>query len=262
MGDTDYRIAIVTGGAGGLGVAIAGALLETGHKVVLTDLSEEALRQVREKEFKNSEHVLALQCDVVDRPGVEDMVSKTVAAFGHVDALVNCAGVGKLTPFLEMAPDRWEQTIAVNLTGTFHCSQVVAKEMIRRRSGRIVNIASISGMRAGFGRAAYGTSKAAVIHFTKQLAVELGPYGITVNGVGPGPVDTELAIANHSPEMREDYHTMIPLARYGTPEEIGDAVAYLCSDGARYVNGQTLFVDGGFLAGGVAVRAAQDSAKT
>lgn len=259
MGASENKVAIVTGGAGGLGVAIAQDLLKVEYDVVLADLSDTALQSVLKTDFAESGRALGVPCDVANRQSVENMVAKTIEAYGRIDVLVNCAGVGKLTPFLEMTPDIWEQTIAINLTGTFHCSQVVAAEMTRQRSGRIVNIASISGVRAGFGRAAYGTSKAAVIHFTKQLAVELAPYGITVNAVGPGPVDTELALANHSPGMREDYHAMIPMARYGTPEEIADAVTYLCSEGARYVNGQTLFVDGGFLAGGVAVREAQDS---
>jgi len=261
MGDSSNRVAIVTGGAGGLGVAIARDLLADGWDVVLADLQQDALDTAHRTAFDADARVRTMACDVTDPEGVQRLADESMAAHGRIDALVTCAGIGPLQPFLEMTLETWNQTIAVNLTGTFLCCQVIGRIMAAHGRGRIVTIASISGVRAGDGRAAYGISKAAVIQLTRQLAVELGPYGITVNGVGPGPVDTELALANHTPEMRADYHAMIPLARYATPTEIAGAVTFLCSDAAGYVNGQILYVDGGFLAGGVAVRSAQARAR-
>ena len=261
MADKERKAAIVTGGAGGLGTAIAKGLVAGGYNVVIADVDEDALTSTAQELSGNAGTVRGIPCDVSDTQNVENLVNETVSAQGRLDALVNCHGIGPLPAFLETTPEIWNRTIAINLTGTFLCCQAAAKVMVGQRSGRIVNIASISGARAGFGRTAYGTSKAGVIHLTKQLAVELGPYGITVNAVGPGPVDTPLTRSNHTPEARADYHAMIPLERYGTPEEIADAVVFLCSEKAQYVNGQTLFVDGGFVAGGVDLRTAQAQAR-
>ncbi|MEZ5936454.1 MAG: SDR family oxidoreductase [Alphaproteobacteria bacterium] len=255
----DRRCAIVTGAAGGLGAAIACQLLDAGMCVALVDASpavEEAASSLAREGFG----AVPFRCDVTDLQAIAASVDDVIDSLGVPYALVNAAGIGPLSPVLEITPAMWNDVMAVNLGGTFWFSQAVARSMVRERRGRIVNIASISGERAGFGRAAYGTSKAAVIHLTRQLAVELGPFGVTVNAVGPGPVDTELALRHHTPEMRADYHATIPLGRYGTPEEIAAVVRFLCSDGAAYVNGQTLFVDGGFTAGGVAVKMAQDHA--
>ena len=261
MAENEHERAIVTGGAGGLGAAIAKGLIAGGYEVVIADVDEDALASTAEALSGEGGRVRGMRCDVSDPQDVENLVRETVSSQGRLDVLVNCHGIGPLPAFLETTPEIWNRTIAINLTGTFLCCQAAARAMVGRRSGRIVNIASISGARAGFGRTAYGTSKAAVIHLTRQLAVELGPYGITVNAVGPGPVDTALTRSNHTPEARADYHAMIPLERYGTPEEIADAVVFLCSDKAQYVNGQTLFVDGGFTAAGVDLRTAQVQAR-
>lgn len=262
MAENENKAAIVTGGAGGLGAAIAKGLLAGGYDVVIADVNEDALASAAQEMSGDSARARGVACDVSDPQSVEALVADTVSAHGRLDALVNCAGIGPLPPFLETTPEIWNRTIAINLTGTFLCCLAAAKVMVGQRSGRIVNIASISGARAGFGRTAYGTSKAGVIHLTRQLAVELGPYGINVNAVGPGPVETALTRSNHTPEARADYHAMIPLERYGTPEEIADAVIFLCSDKSQYVNGQTLFVDGGFVVGGVDLRTAQERGRS
>jgi NAD(P)-dependent dehydrogenase (short-subunit alcohol dehydrogenase family) len=195
--------------------------------------------------------VLALVADVADPAQVAAAFDTLARRFGRLDALVNNAGVAVFKPILETTAAEWDRVIAVNLGGPFHCTQAAAPLMLRSGGGSVVNIASISGLRASTLRVAYGTSKAALIHLTKQQAAELGARGIRVNAVAPGPVETAMAKAVHTPEIRADYHDAIPLARYGLEEEIAAAVWFLCAPESAYVNGQTLAVDGGFDATGI-----------
>ena len=254
--------AIITGGAGGLGLAIAAQLAADGYALALVDIdADQAAASAHDLVGRSGGVAQGFACDVSDYTSIETTVSAICDQLGPPDVLVNSAGIGPLQPVLEISPETWSQVLAVNLSGTFWFAQVVARQMTSRRYGRIVNIASISGERAGFGRSAYGTTKAAVIHLTRQLAVELAPFGITVNAVGPGPVDTQLALDHHTPEMRADYHALIPLGRYGLPEEIAAAVRFLCQQNAGYVTGQTLFVDGGFTAAGIAMNMARNYAE-
>jgi NAD(P)-dependent dehydrogenase (short-subunit alcohol dehydrogenase family) len=196
-------------------------------------------------------NTLALQCDVSDATAVNEAIAAADQRFGRFDALVNNAGVAVFTPFLETSDEDWNRIMAVNLTGPFLCTKAAAPLMRNHGGGAIVNVTSISGLRASTLRSAYGTSKAGLAHLTKQLAVELASLGIRVNAVAPGPVDTAMAKAVHSPEIRADYHDHIPLNRYGLEEELAEAVFFLSDDRSSYITGQILAVDGGFEAAGI-----------
>jgi 3-oxoacyl-[acyl-carrier protein] reductase len=248
------RRAIVTGAASGIGLAIARRLAEDGAAVAIADIDERAAAAACAGLEAAGRQAVPLRVDVSRAEDVAAMVARAEGALGGLDILVANAGIGGMRPFLEETVEHWRRVIDVNLTGVFLCGQATARVMARQKRGRIVNIASVSGIRAGSGRVAYGTAKAGVIHLTKQMALELGPLGITVNAVAPGPVDTPLTRADHTPETRAAYHAMIPQERYGTPEEIAGAVAFLCGDDAAYVNGVTLSVDGGMVAAGMIAR--------
>jgi NAD(P)-dependent dehydrogenase (short-subunit alcohol dehydrogenase family) len=244
------KVAVITGAARGIGLAIAERFLADGYCVVLLDIDGETLRQTSDR-LGQRDDVLAIECDVADPLQVDAAIESIAARFERIDALVNNAGIAVFKPILETTLDEWSRVMAVNLFGPFLCTQACAPVMLKNGGGSVVNIASISGLRASTLRVAYGTSKAALIHLTKQQAVELGNAGIRVNCVAPGPVETAMAQQVHSADIRTSYHDAIPLKRYGTAQEISDAVVYLCSDAASFINGQTLAVDGGFDASGV-----------
>ncbi len=244
------KTAIVTGGCRGIGLAVTEIFLEQGWRVVMVDRDAEELHAVASK----MENVLAVEADISDPAQAERMVAEAVAAFGRVDALINNAGVALFSRIGRTSYEEWREVMATNLDGVFLCTQAATEELARTK-GAIVNIASISGLRASTLRVAYGTSKAAVIHLTKQFAAELGEQGIRVNCVAPGPVRTKLAMAVHAPEIISAYYDAIPLNRYGEAREIAEAVVFLCSDKASFISGQTLAADGGFDATGVGLPA-------
>lgn len=252
-------VAVVTGGARGIGLAVAQWFLQHGWRVALWDIDTATLAAA-EQRLADPQRVLALGCDVSQPEQVDRATAATGEHFGRIDALVNNAGIAVFKPIVETRYDEWRSVLATNLDGPFLCTQAVVPWMRKGGGGAVVNIASISGLRASTLRVAYGTSKAALIHLTKQQATELGTVGIRVNAIAPGPVETEMAKLVHSVAIRKDYHDVIPLERYGTCEEIANAVGFLCSPAASYVNGQVLAVDGGFDAAGVGLptlRAAQ-----
>ncbi len=244
------KTALVTGAARGIGLATTKLFLAEGWRVAMIDRDTEALAD----ESAQLDGVLPVVCDVSDPAQVDAMVTTVLGGLGRIDALVNNAGVADFGPIEETTFERWRTVMATNLDGVFLVSQACIPALKETR-GAIVNIASISGLRASTLRVAYGTSKAAVIHITKQQAAELGEYGIRANCVCPGPVRTKLAMAVHSPEIIAAYHDAIPLNRYGSEAEIGQVIAFLCSDKASYVTGQVIASDGGFESTGIGLPA-------
>ncbi|MGN1289419.1 NAD(P)-dependent dehydrogenase (short-subunit alcohol dehydrogenase family) [Bradyrhizobium macuxiense] len=250
MNASAHKVALVTGAARGIGLAAAKRFLADGWRVALLDIEGELLRAAVAA-LKQPDDTLALTCDVSDADGVTKAITAITGRFGRLDALVNNAGTAVFAPVLETSDADWNRIMAVNLTGPFLCTKAAAPVMREHGGGAIVNITSISAVRASTLRSAYGTSKAGLAHLTKQLAVELASLGIRVNGVAPGPVETAMAKAVHTPEIRADYHDAIPLNRYGLEEELAEAIFFLCSDRASYITGQILAVDGGFDAAGI-----------
>jgi NAD(P)-dependent dehydrogenase (short-subunit alcohol dehydrogenase family) len=242
-------VAVVTGGARGIGLEICNTFLKRGYRVAALDIDKVTLAKA-ESHFNNPDF-LAIHCDVSKPMQVSRSIDRIEKKFGRIDSLVNNAGVAIFKPILDVTWQDWRSIMDTNLDGAFWCTQLCAKVMLKNGGGSVVNIASISGLRASTLRVAYGTSKAAIIHLTKQQAAELGDVGIRVNCVAPGPVATEMAKLVHSKAIIKDYHDTIPMNRYGSTEEIANAVAFLCSTEASYINGQTIAVDGGFDAAGV-----------
>jgi NAD(P)-dependent dehydrogenase (short-subunit alcohol dehydrogenase family) len=242
------RSALITGAARGIGLATAKRFLADGWRVALLDIDGETLARAV-AEINAPARTLPLTCDVGLPDQIEAAVAQVTARFGQLDALVNNAGTAVFKPALETSLAEFQRTLDVNLTGPFLLTKACVPLM--GKGAAIVNITSISGLRASALRIAYGTSKAALAHLTKQLALELSVLGIRVNAVAPGPVDTAMAKAVHSNAIRADYHDAIPLGRYGLEEELAEAIFFLCSERASYITGHVLPVDGGFDAIGI-----------
>lgn len=247
------KIALVTGGARGIGLAIARALRAEGAVLVLADINEAGARESLALVGADRDG-MATHVDVADQSSVVTLIDAIKARYGRLDILINNAGIGGNTPFLEISAETWNRTIAINLTGAFFVAQAAARVMAEQRSGKVINIASLSGQRGGHGRGAYGAAKAGLELLTKVMAVELAEFGINVNNIAPGAIETEMAKFAHDPATRAAYNYLIPMTRYGTPEEIADAAVFLCSDEARYIHGHTLNVDGGFREAGLMFR--------
>jgi NAD(P)-dependent dehydrogenase (short-subunit alcohol dehydrogenase family) len=243
------KVALVTGAARGIGLATAKRFLAEGWRVALLDIERELLSSAVAA-LERPDDTLQLVCDVSDAAAVADAIGELERRFGRCDALINNAGIAAFAPLLDTSDADWNRILAVNLTGPFLCTKA-AVPLMRKHGGAIVNITSISAVRASTLRSAYGTSKAGLAHLTKQLAVELASAGIRVNGVAPGPVDTAMAKAVHTAEIRADYHDAIPLNRYGLEEELAEAIFFLSCDRSSYITGQILAVDGGFDAAGI-----------
>jgi NAD(P)-dependent dehydrogenase (short-subunit alcohol dehydrogenase family) len=260
MSQASAKAVLVTGAARGIGLATAKRFLADGWRVALLDIDGATLERTHGalREANNADAVIAICCDVADTAGVAAALATVAQKFGRLDALVNNAGIAIFKPILDVTYEDWSRVLAVNLTGPFLCTQAAVPLMRDSGGGAIVNITSISGLRASTLRAAYGTSKAGLAHLTQQQAVELAPLGIRVNAVAPGPVDTAMAKAVHTPEIRAAYHDAIPLNRYGLEQELAEAIYFLCSDRSSYITGQTIAVDGGFEATGIGLPALRE----
>lgn len=248
------KTALITGAARGIGLASAKRFLNEGWQVAVVDIDAGELK-VAEKQLPGA---LIIHGDVSDPYQVTDFMGHIESEFGRLDALVNNAGIADFGPIEETTFERWRKVMETNLDGVFLVSQAAIPLLKRHKDGEgaaIVNIASISGLRASTLRVAYGTSKAAVIQLTMQQAAELGEYKIRCNAIAPGPVRTKLAMAVHSQEIIDAYHDAIPLNRYGTEDELANAIWFLCSSQSSYITGQLIAVDGGFHGTGIGLPA-------
>mgnify|MGYP001353213707 FL=1 len=246
MSSTVEKLAIVTGAARGIGLATAKLFNENGFKVAIVDKDK---NEITKLSILNND-IRTFCYDISNHDSIDKMFNSILKWHNRIDVLINNAGVADFGKIEVTDLNRWNDVMRTNLDGAFMCSQKSISHLKKTR-GCIINIASISGLRASTLRVAYGTSKAAIIQLTKQQAAELGEYGIRVNCVAPGPVKTKLAMAVHTQDIIDAYHDAIPLNRYGTEIEIANAIYFLASEKASYVTGQILAVDGGFEATGV-----------
>jgi len=243
------KIALITGGASGIGLATAKKLSQYGAIIIIADQNIDNKEKAMNTLQTNDN--LFLQVDVSKPESVTNMIKEIINKYNRIDILIHSAGIGVEKLFLETTTNEWNKIINIDLSGTFYCAQACAKEMVKQQYGRIVSLASTAGIRGGTGRAAYGAAKGGVIALTKVMAVELAQYNITVNALAPGAIETELVAKMHSAETRKVYKASIPMNRYGTPEETANAAIFFASDNAKYITGQILGVDGGFLSAGI-----------
>jgi 3-oxoacyl-[acyl-carrier protein] reductase len=249
--ELEGKVAIVTGGAGGIGEAIVRAIARKGAKMLICDINEDGAKKLEESLLRMGGAALAVRTDISDDQQVRELAQKALSAFGRIDILVNNAGVspkheGKKRSLWEMDVDEWRRVIDVDLNGYFFCCHEIVPHIIPHRWGRIVNISSLAARTGGSGIAAshYATAKAGILGMTKSLAAELGPYGITVNAVAPGRIDTPM-IRDVSPEVNARLAQQTPLRRLGTAEDIAGTVMFLISEAASFITGATIDVNGG-----------------
>jgi NAD(P)-dependent dehydrogenase (short-subunit alcohol dehydrogenase family) len=240
------RVAIVTGASQGIGRAIAVELARVGAHVAVCSRRKEALEPVADLVRAEGRGALSVACDVGDARQVDDVVARTLDAFGRIDILVNNAGYRIRSPLEDLPRSEWDAMVATNLTGVFLLSQAVGRVMIRQRAGKIINVSSVAGRSGSRGMAAYAAAKAGAAVLTQSLGAEWAKHGITVNAVAPGPVETEGVLEVwKTPAMIAQAAREVPLQRLGRPEEIAWAVIFVASDQANFMTGETVYVSGG-----------------
>jgi NAD(P)-dependent dehydrogenase (short-subunit alcohol dehydrogenase family) len=244
------QVAIITGGGRGIGLTIALRFAEAGADVAIFDVDGDTAEETANAVAAQGRRSVAKHVDVRDYDGVRAAVEEVAAELDRLDVLVNNAGVETRSPFLEITPDDWDRQIAVNLTGTFNCSQAAARAMAERGYGRIVNISSVAGLIGPIDLAAYGAAKAGIIGLTRAAALDLADFGITVNAIAPGPIETELMLGVWSAESLRERPQHGAIARFGTVDEIAHAALFLASRESGFITGVTLPVEGGAVAAG------------
>jgi len=246
MGNENSRVVVVTGGSKGIGRAVALKFGEKGAKIIIVhydpdeSAAQETLNALAEMGVEGDNH----RIDVSSFEAVEALFKETISRFGRIDVLVNNAGITRDTLLLRMGEDAWDSVIRVNLKSVFNCTRAVIRSMVKQRGGRIVNISSVVGVMGNSGQSNYAASKAGIIGFSKSIAREVAGRGVTVNVVAPGFVETDMT-AVLSEKVKEAFLEQIPLGRAGKPEDIAEAVYWLSSEGASYITGQIIHVNGG-----------------
>jgi len=242
--DLKGKVAIVTGSARGIGRAIALALADRGADVVISDVLEDAARTTMDEIIALGQRSLAIRCNVVNRSEVDNLIQQTVTELGRLDILVNNAGITQDALVVRMSEEQWDRVLDINLKGTFFACQSAAKVMMKARSGKIVNIASVVGLTGNAGQANYAASKAGVIALTKTISKELASRNVNVNSVAPGFIETDMT-KQLSEAARKSFLDHIPMNRAGSVEDVANAVVFLCSSAADYITGHCLTIDGG-----------------
>lgn len=245
-----HKVAIITGSRRGIGRGIAEEMAKEGCKIVISDVDlNESIKTAREIAEHYHVETLGIKCDVSNKNDVEKLVLATVKHFGQIDIMVNNAGVFVQKALMDMTEKDWDFVLDINLKGCFLCTQAAVREMIKSNvHGKVISIASIAGAVGFTNSSAYCASKGGIINLTRELALELAPYGINVNAIGPGVIETKMTegmLANA--EAKKSLLAQTPIGRVGQPEDIGKAAVYLASEESSFVTGQTLFVDGGWL---------------
>jgi 3-oxoacyl-[acyl-carrier protein] reductase len=246
MGSLEGRVALVTGSGRGIGAAIARTLADSGASICINDIDQKTAESTAAELEATGVQTIAVQADVGDFEQAEQMVKTTIDKFGKIDILVNNAGLTRDQVLMRMPEEDWDLVLRVNLKSAFNCSKAAIRNMMRNRYGRIVNMASVSGVAGNFGQTNYSASKAGMIGFTKSLAREVATRNITVNAVAPGYIPTDLT-DDMAEEFKEAIRAQIPMGRFGDKQDVANAVAFFVSDEASYITGQVLNVDGGMV---------------